>query len=88
MRIRNVNTVLNEELLRLLPLLDETHQKALLLQWGTLTIRERREVLRLLRPLQNGTIEPDLIVLSKLAAYFDCGVFDLVRYVRSDEPPS
>ncbi len=58
------------------------HQKALLLQWGTLTIRERREVLRLLRPLQNGTIEPDLIVLSKLAAYFDCGVFDLVRYVR------
>jgi hypothetical protein len=86
MRCKNIHCALNDELLALLPMLDGTHQHMVLYKWAGLKIGERREVLRLLRAGQNVEIEPDLVALAKLATYFQCDMFDMVRYTRTGEP--
>ncbi len=84
MRCDHVHCALNDELLLLLPLLECEQQQAILKQWPTLGVTRRRETLRLLRPLLDVTIEPDFAALAKLADFFDCAVFDMVRYVRDE----
>ena len=88
MRCKNIHCALNDELLALLPMLDGVHQHMVLHQWAGLKISERREVLLLLRAGQDVEIEPDLVALAKLAAYFQCDVFDMVRYTRNRNPSS
>jgi hypothetical protein len=88
MRCKNVHCALNDELLALLPMLDGVHQHMVLHKWAGLKLDERREALRLLRAGQDIEIEPDLVALAKLAVFFQCDVFDMVRYTRTRDPSS
>ena len=74
---------LNDELLALLPTLETEHQQRLLRQWPDLDFAGRDALLRQMREAVAG--EADLMTLAKLADYFQCGVYDLVRYTRTDE---
>jgi hypothetical protein len=71
---------LNEALLALLPELDCEQQAHALQQWTDLDLAGRDALLEELR--NPAPVEADLITLAKLADYFQCGVYDMVRYTR------
>ena len=71
---------LNEALLALLPELDCEQQAHALQQWADLDLAGRDALLEALR--NPAPVEADLITLAKLADYFQCGVYDMVRYTR------
>ena len=75
---------LNETLLALLSELAPEQQQHILRQWPKLKLRERDALLRELR--EPEVVEADLVTLAKLADYFRCGVYDMVRYTRLEEP--
>ncbi len=83
MRCRNLICHLNEDFLALLPTLDVQVQQVLLQQWAKLDVHARMDLLRALRATDPQ--DADLMTLSRLADYFRCGVFDMVRYTRSDD---
>ena len=71
---------LNDALLALLPDLTLEQQQRILRHWVQLDAPERETLLRTFRETSAG--ETDLMTLAKLAAYFQCGVYDMVRYTR------
>ena len=71
---------LNAELLELLPMLDVKQQQRILRRWRNLNLAEREALLAHLR--QPVPDEADLVTLAKLADYFQCGIYDMVRYTR------
>ncbi len=73
---------LNEELLALLPTLEVEQQQRILQRWNDLDLAERKVVLHTASgPVDAGA---DLVTLAKLADYFQCGVYDMVRYTRPE----
>ncbi len=74
---------LNDELLGLLPSLEIEQQQRVLRRWHELDLKGRDALLNSL--CEPRTDEADLKTLSKLADYFQCGVYDVVRYTRSDQ---
>ncbi len=77
---------LNEALLALLPELDSEQQERALRQWSERDLVGRTALLEELR--DPAPVEADLITLAKLADYFQCGVYDMVRYTRLDSVES
>ena len=74
---------LNDELLALLPTLEAEQQRRILQRWNDLDLAERKAVLRTASgPIDSGA---DLVTLAKLADYFQCGVYDMVRYTRLEQ---
>ena len=73
---------LNSELLEMLPMLEVERQQHILRRWCELDLAERDALLCEIRRHVSG--EPDLIALAKLAGYFQCDIYDLVRYTRSE----
>ena len=71
---------LNDTLLALLPELDLEQQRRVLEQWPDLSPVAREQLVRDLTSAPPP--EADLVALSKLADYFQCGVYDMVRYTR------
>lgn len=71
---------LNDELLALLPALDPEEQQCILRRWPELDLEQRESLLGGLREPVSG--QADLMALAKLADYFQCGVYDMVRYTR------
>ena len=71
---------LNDELLSLLPVLEADLQQRILRRWSDLDLAGRDSLLREMREPVSGTA--DLVTLAKLADYFRCGVYDMVRYTR------
>ncbi len=74
---------LNDEFLALLPTLALEEQQRMLKRWSELDLAERDATVRRLREPQTPTV--DLQTLSKLAEYFQCGVYDVMRYTGSDQ---
>ena len=73
---------LNDALLELLPMLEAEQQRHVLRRWPDLDLAGRDGLLRMLR--EPDTSEADLATLSRLAEYFQCGVYDVMRYTRPD----
>ena len=73
---------LNDELLSLLPALDFEQQQRVLKRWRELDPGARDGLVRSLREPVAG--EADLMTLSKLADYFQCGVYDVLGYTRAE----
>ncbi len=73
---------LNDELLALLPTLTVEQQQRILRRWPDLDLAGRDALLDEMREPASG--EADLVALAKLADYFQCGVYDMVRYTRLD----
>ena len=71
---------LNDELLELLPWLEAEQQQRILQHWSELELAGKDALLKSLR--EPRVAEPDLKTLSKLADYFQCGVYDVMRYLR------
>ena len=71
---------LNNELLELLPTLEVEQQQHILRGWPDLDPAGREALLREMREPVSG--EADLVTLAKLADYFQCGIYDMVRYTR------
>ena len=74
---------LNEALLALLPELDREQQEHALRQWSDLDLAGRSALLEQLG--DPAPVEADFITLAKLADYFQCGVYDMVRYTRLED---
>ena len=73
---------LNDELLALLPSLTTEEQQRVLKRWRELELGERDALVRGFREPSAG--EADLHTLSKLAQYFQCGVYDVMRYTQNE----
>jgi hypothetical protein len=73
---------LNDALLGLLPMLEAEQQRHVLQRWGELDLAGRAALLRLVG--EPDTSEADLATLSRLAEYFQCGVYDVMRYTRPE----
>jgi hypothetical protein len=71
---------LNDELLAILPWLETEQQQRILQHWRELDLAGRDALLRSLR--EPRVAELDLATLSRLADYFQCGVYDVMRYLR------
>jgi hypothetical protein len=72
---------LNDELLEILPLLEAEQQQLILRHWRALDLAGKDVLLRSLREPRAADL--DLTTLSRLADYFQCGVYDIMRYIRS-----
>ena len=73
---------LNDELLELLSDLELEQQQSVLRRWRDLDLAGRDALLCQVRASMLS--EPDLMTLAKLAEYFQCGIYDMVRYTRLD----
>jgi hypothetical protein len=71
---------LNDELLAILPWLEAEQQQRILQHWSELDLADRDVLLKSLR--EPRVAELDLATLSKLADYFQCGLYDVMRYLR------
>ena len=74
----------NNALLELLPTLTVEDQQRVLERWARLDLAERHALVDELRAPPEMA-EPDLVALSKLAQYFQCGIYDMVRYTRGEQ---
>ena len=74
---------LNDALLALLPELDSEQQERALREWPDLDLAGRSALVAELR--EPAPVEADLMTLAKLADYFQCGVYDMVRYTRLED---
>ncbi len=73
---------LNDELLQLLPALEGEQQQQILRGWAALDVAERDRLLSSIR--EPVVAQVDLATLSRLADYFQCGVYDVVRYTEQE----
>lgn len=77
---------LNDDLLAILPELSVEEQQQVLIVWRNLALEERTTMVRDLRARTED--QTDLQTLSRLASYFQCGVYDVMRYTSQDVPPA
>jgi hypothetical protein len=82
MSCNNAICRLNDELLALLPTLEANQQQLILRRWRDLDLGGRDALVRSLR--EPRPAEVDLATLSKLAQYFQCGVYDVMRYTSGE----
>lgn len=82
MTCENPACSLNDEFLSLLPSLSVEEQQRMVERWPVLDLDGREGLVQEMRTLtSDGT---DLVALAKLADYFQCGVYDMVRYTRPE----
>ncbi len=83
MSCSNLGCRLNDELLALLPNVSLEEQQRVLGRWPGLDLHEREAIVRGLR--EPAADKTDLQTLSRLASYFQCGVYDVMRYTGNDQ---